>query len=101
MYFESNSVSPGYSAWFLSPLFQYDVTTTACFTFWYHMFGSAIGELNFIVIDDVTKEETYRWRLNGQQNPDQDTWLQGKFGTLPSNDGMVSITMYTGFACYL
>ncbi|XP_041460947.1 MAM and LDL-receptor class A domain-containing protein 1-like [Lytechinus variegatus] len=95
IYFESNSATVGYSAWLLSPAFKYD-DTTACFTFWYHMYGSTVGELNFIVIDEDTKEETYRWRLNGQQNPDQSTWLEGQFGVLAPSDGTTTTTPQTG-----
>eukprot|EP00057_Strongylocentrotus_purpuratus_P009942 XP_011664416.1 PREDICTED: MAM and LDL-receptor class A domain-containing protein 1-like [Strongylocentrotus purpuratus] len=94
IYLESNTLAPGYTSWLISPSFSLEDLSVACFTFWYHMYGSTIGELNLFLVDETTLDETYQWRLNGQQNPDQDTWLQGKFGIF--NQGMTTPTPQLG-----
>ena len=42
----------------------------ACFTFWYHMYGSGIGQLNIFVNSTVAggrRREQLIWRLSGNQ----------------------------------
>ena len=59
-------------------------TKGACVSFWYHMYGEDIGELYVFLRTDVGGEEKelVQWFLAGQQQDDQTTWLEGKFGVV-------------------
>ena len=100
VYFEANNFSPGYKAYLVSPVYWYD-DTDVCFTFWYHMFGTTIGELKFTIIEASLGQETMQWALYGQQSPDQQTWQLGRFpAMLPTNVSLVSTSLYCYYYYY-
>ncbi|XP_035827615.1 MAM and LDL-receptor class A domain-containing protein 1 [Aplysia californica] len=51
-------------------------TNGSCFTFWYHMAGSGIGDLS-IVLSASPSQNTTLWKLSGAQN---NAWLSGQVG---------------------
>lgn len=62
MYIETSSPrTRGDKAKFVSPLRQ--PTTGSCMTFWYHMYGSAIGSLN--LYSKVSGRENLLWTRSG------------------------------------
>ncbi|XP_071486324.1 MAM and LDL-receptor class A domain-containing protein 1-like [Diadema antillarum] len=99
MYIESSSVGINSKAHLLSTIFPSG--TGSCVSFWYHMYGSTVGELNFYVIDTISGSEEYKWRLSGQQTTDQNLWMEGRFMVM-DGDGMTikvegtTVTSYYG-----
>ncbi|XP_072182121.1 MAM and LDL-receptor class A domain-containing protein 1-like [Diadema setosum] len=90
IYFESNYAQPGYTAVLYSaPLHVMD--PNVCLTFWYHMYGSTIGELSFMFEDFTTGQQAYGWRMTGLQIPNEDTWLPGKVGLADYFSGNITI----------
>jgi hypothetical protein len=66
MYVESSYPrSKGHKAWLISK--QLDTKTDGrCLTFWYHMYGQHIGELNVLIYSNGTRSSPV-WQLKGNQ----------------------------------
>nr|XP_054757008.1 MAM and LDL-receptor class A domain-containing protein 2-like [Lytechinus pictus] len=83
MYFEVSDLGSGSSdgdfAWLVSEHFP--STSGACVYFWYHMYGTGIGDLNVYVIDS-SGTFTLVWQMSGDQG---DVWLKGE-AQVPSTD---------------
>ena len=82
IYIEASGRSPGANA----RLSLRNVTGGQCLTFFYHMWGTDIGELKVLVNDTVVMplvgEQGFNWnmaqvRLNGSQNKVTCTELEG------------------------
>ena len=70
MYIEASGKPVGYSARLESPAFQHSVGLTEdiskCLSFYYHMFGASMGQLNvYLVFDDGWRE--LLWKRSGNQ----------------------------------
>lgn len=48
---------------------NFNISQEACFTFWYHMFGSTMGSLNVYL--EVNELKINKWNVTGDQG---DTW---------------------------
>ena len=48
---------------------NFTISQEACFTFWYHMYGSTMGSLN--VYQEVNGHKINTWNVTGDQG---DTW---------------------------
>ena len=65
MYIETSSPrSKGHKAWLVSP--QYKSTNGRCLQFWYHMYGTTIGGLNVLFLQNGTRTSPI-WSLSGNQ----------------------------------
>lgn len=67
MYLQSNVGKPGNKAAIRSQ--NFNISQEACFTFWYHMYGSTMGSLNVYIEADGHMINT--WNITGDQG---DTW---------------------------
>jgi hypothetical protein len=67
MYLKSKVRPNGNKAAILSQ--NFNISQEACFTFWYHMYGSTVGSLNVYIEVDGLKNNT--WNVTGDQG---DTW---------------------------
>ena len=66
MYIEaSNPRSKGHRAWLQSDV--YEPTLGRCLSFWYHMYGVHIGELNVLIVQNGTSRSAPIWQLKGNQ----------------------------------
>jgi len=84
-YIYTESSRPNYpnkTALLVSPCFDLSNRTDAELTFWYHMYGSAMGTLNVEVSEDC-ENWTNVWSLSGNQG---NTWYQA----------IVDLTYYSG-----
>ena len=72
IYIEASPQRPGDVARLLSEWME--PNQTACVQFWYHMYGSDIGNLSFYLRTD--QSETLVWRLSSDQG---DRWKFGQF----------------------
>ena len=84
MYTETSSPRVvGESAIFRSPEIVPSVGDgPICLTFWYHMFGTDIGELSVSVVTEpstANEAVTLRWLVSGQKSTDEYDWLSGQF----------------------
>nr|XP_054757010.1 MAM and LDL-receptor class A domain-containing protein 2-like [Lytechinus pictus] len=98
MYIEASSVGVGAKARLISSIFP--STTGSCISFWYHMYGSTVGELNIRVVDALSGFEDFKWRLSGQQTTDQNGWLEGRFSVMNGDGMMIIIEASTGISYY-
>ena len=65
MYIETSSPrSKGHKAWLVSP--QFKPTKGRCLQFYYHMYGSTIGALNILLMQNKTRSSPL-WTLSGNQ----------------------------------
>lgn len=72
LYIEASSPrKPGDKAWLVSDYFNKSVS---CFTFWYHMYGNAIGFLN-IYHQPLGGKRKLLWTLSGNKG---NKWLSGQ-----------------------
>ncbi|XP_072014819.1 MAM and LDL-receptor class A domain-containing protein 2-like [Amphiura filiformis] len=57
-------------------------TSNQCFTFWYHMWGTDMGDLSVYVLSDPggAAEYTIRWSLSGQQSLSGTDWNSAQIG---------------------
>ena len=72
IYIEASPQRPGDVARLLSEWME--PNQSACVQFWYHMYGSDIGNLSFYL--KTNKSETLVWRLSSDQG---DRWKFGQF----------------------
>ena len=74
----------GEKARLVSEQFNNLAVTTRCLTFWYHMYGADIGQLNVIYKTPTGAiTETMIWNLTGQQQTSQTApW---KYASVPVN----------------
>ncbi|UCG15166.1 MAG: hypothetical protein JSV19_07690, partial [Phycisphaerales bacterium] len=70
----SSSGYPNKTAILNSPCFDLSPLTTPEITFWYHMYGATMGELNVEVSDDDCATWTTLWTLAGDQG---NQWFPG------------------------
>ena len=63
--------SMGSKSWLVSDYFN---TSTKCFTFWYHMYGSTVGSLN-IYEQSIGEEMKPVWTLSGNKG---NVWIRGQ-----------------------
>ncbi|KAF7487608.1 MAM and LDL-receptor class A domain-containing protein 1 [Sarcoptes scabiei] len=86
LYLESSYPrSPNDVARLYSPVYQHlENTSIACFQFYYHMYGKAIGSLRIYIKEQNTKLNQLIpvWEVNGDQG---DQWLAGQVEIQPSN----------------
>ncbi|CAH3118157.1 unnamed protein product [Pocillopora meandrina] len=69
LYIETSSPrSKGHKAWLVSP--QFKSTNGRCLQFWYHMYGSTIGTLNVLLLQNKTRSSPI-WSLSSNQG---DIW---------------------------
>ena len=69
LYIETSSPrSKGHKAWLVSPPFK--STNGRCLQFWYHMYGSTIGTLNVLLLQNKTRSSPI-WSLSSNQG---DIW---------------------------
>jgi hypothetical protein len=81
-YIYTEASSPNYpdkTALLISPCFDLSNTTDAELTFWYHMYGSAMGTLNMEVSEDC-ENWTNVWSISGDQG---NTWYQANVDLTP------------------
>ena len=78
IYVETSGIRAGEKAKLLSQTFP--ATKGRCLTFWYHMYGEGMGELN-VYIKPVTGSLNKVWSLSGNQG---DEWKMARV-TLTSN----------------
>ena len=65
MYIEaSSSRSKGHKAWLKSG--TYEPTLGRCLSFWYHMYGQHVGEVNVLLLQNGSRSAPI-WQLKGQQ----------------------------------
>lgn len=65
MYIEASSPrSKGHKAWLKSG--TYEPTLGQCLSFWYHMYGQHVGELNVLLLQNGSRSAPI-WQLKGQQ----------------------------------
>jgi hypothetical protein len=55
---------------------QFNPTTGSCMNFWYHMYGSGIGQLSVYLVTGTTNQTL--WRLTGDSQVQ--TWQNGQIG---------------------
>ena len=81
---------PGDKARLVSEQFNNRGSTPRCFTFWYHMYGSAIGKLR--VFSKIQNgRETLLWNLTGQQQPSRTSaWKYASTPMIHDTDHVVS-----------
>ncbi|XP_033751988.1 MAM and LDL-receptor class A domain-containing protein 1-like [Pecten maximus] len=72
---------PGDKAWLVSTP-RSPTSTTTCMSFWYHMYGTAVGSLNVYVNTTSTGTLTTLWTLYGNQ---QNAWHQGQIPMVPQS----------------
>nr|XP_034326622.1 uncharacterized protein LOC109620900 isoform X2 [Crassostrea gigas] len=87
VYTEASGGSKGDEGVMEISLTNLNLTTYACFQFYYHMRGEDMGELD-VIIEDKSGSEVGRWSRSGNVNSD---WNQG-FISLPANAEMVKVT---------
>ena len=65
LFIETSVVPTNFKAWFESP----SISSQAgkCFQFWYHMYGSSIGELNVYLLTSKTMPSTPVWSRQKDQ----------------------------------
>ena len=61
-----------------------------CVTFWYHMFGDHVQDLN-IYTKTLNGLGTAKWTRSGTK---LDQWYQGDFSVVPTADFQVKIDIY-------
>lgn len=71
MYLYSNVVVPQPVNIAVMQSQSFQLSQEACFTFWYHMYGSTMGSLNVYLEADGYRDKT--WNITGNQ---KDTWHQ-------------------------
>ncbi len=87
-------------AYFLSTVF--DATAGTCFTFWYHMYGDAIGELAIYVgKNSAGRDWEMMWYLAGAQSADSTDWLYGQFAVISDERYQVCLSpfFYSSIVC--
>ena len=78
MYIEASNAQRNQRARLLSPMETY--TGTACLSFWFHMYGSAIGTLNVYKKQGGTLGQPIWKRTRNQGNK----WIQGQVTVNPA-----------------
>ncbi|MEM7370640.1 MAG: GEVED domain-containing protein [Bacteroidota bacterium] len=94
MYTESSSGGTGDATSLVSPCISLTGSTAPRLSFWYHMFGSTMGDLQVYVVTGGT--QTLVWSISGeQQTSDTDDWLEG-FADLTAFAGQVISLEFRG-----
>ena len=65
LFIETSFVPSGYKAWLLGP--PISPQAGKCFQFWYHMYGSSIGQLNVYILTTKTVPSTPVWSRQKDQ----------------------------------
>ena len=90
LYAETSGILKGDQAQLVSRTFP--VTNGRCMTFWYHMYGSGMGDLNVYVNINGTKHKV--WTMSGDQG---DEWKMARV-TLVSKGHQYQVnTTYKSF----
>lgn len=89
MYAEASGVRTGTKAQLVSPI----ITKARCATFYYHMFGSQIGQLN--VYERVNNVDTRVFSLTGNQG--EQWYKQTIFLTKHKPDSGFQVSIEAGF----
>ncbi|XP_041467526.1 MAM and LDL-receptor class A domain-containing protein 1-like [Lytechinus variegatus] len=82
----------------VSNVFETTDDEMSCFTFWFHMFGNDVSELELIRAPIETGIVEFVWRLRGQQSMDRTNWIQGQIPFKGSN--MLAFTGTVGPGIY-
>nr|XP_054757011.1 MAM and LDL-receptor class A domain-containing protein 1-like [Lytechinus pictus] len=85
VFIETSTLLIGDKAWLLS---EYSPPSDGCFTFWYHMFGAGVGDLNVYLIDAVNGNMALVWSQTGNHG---DRWIQGQVSTSNFNSYQIAI----------
>nr|XP_054750329.1 MAM and LDL-receptor class A domain-containing protein 1-like [Lytechinus pictus] len=85
--------SSGEVAQLFSPI--YPATLSECLTFWFHIYGSAIGKLEVLVYDTVSLQSAVVWMENGH---DEMEWHYGRASLSANHPYQIAIkaTLYDG-----
>ncbi|XP_012230101.2 uncharacterized protein [Linepithema humile] len=81
LYIEASGRLVNDTARIISPLYNYSLTVSGCFSFWYHMYGATIGSLNIYFKQEDTPSQLMFTKSGNQGNQ----WFHGIFDLPKSN----------------
>eukprot|EP00057_Strongylocentrotus_purpuratus_P007164 XP_011661638.1 PREDICTED: MAM and LDL-receptor class A domain-containing protein 1-like [Strongylocentrotus purpuratus] len=85
VFIETSTLVAGDKAWLIS---EFSPPSDGCFTFWYHMYGAGVGELNVYLIDGVNGNMALEWSESGNHG---DRWVKGQVSTSNLNPYQIAI----------
>lgn len=92
MYIEASSPrTKGHKSWLQSKV--YTPTLGRCLSFWYHMYGQDVGNLNILIKTSNTSYSAPMWTLSGNQG---NVWKPTRVTIRSASNHRVSTRAYNG-----